>query len=296
VMRMATVDELISLGVPRQVAAGPRLGDGRCFMGGSVETQIATVSEDPGGVAQAEAIGELARRLVASGVSAAPALPSLPSRVELRGDEGEPLHFALGRADLTLETVEVDLTSANFVVTGPPLSGRSTALRAAVAGLRAGTPGVRLVGVGSLTSPLAQEGFWDLAGFGRAQQSTALAKAAELVGGYEGAEARVVLVIDSVEDVDAMELNVHLEPLVRSDAVRVLAACDTGTLERAYSGCMTQLKRNRTVLVLQPASVADIEEQTRARPSLRPGQEFPPGRGVVVSRGQATLVQVGYPH
>jgi hypothetical protein len=86
----------------------------------------------------------------------------------------------------------------------------------------------------------------------------------------------------------------HLEPLVRSDAVRVVAACDPGTLERAFSGWMTQLKRNRTVLVLQPGSVGDVEEQTRARPSLRPGQEFPPGRGVMVSRGQAILVQVGY--
>ncbi|MBO0747824.1 MAG: hypothetical protein J2O47_05720, partial [Acidimicrobiaceae bacterium] len=266
VMRMATVEELISLGVPREAAAGPGLGEGRCFLGASIETQIATVSEDPSGVAQADGVADLARRLLASGVSPAPELPSLPSKVSLGGEACHPLHFALGLADLTLDTVEVDLTYANFVVTGPPLSGRSTALATAVAGIRAGTPGVRFVGIGSLTSPLAREDFWDLAGFGRAHQSTALAQAAELVAGYEGEEVRVVLVIDSLEDVDAMELNIHLEPLVRSDAVRVLAACDSGTLERAYSGWMTQLKRNRTVLVLQPASVADVEEQTRARP------------------------------
>ena len=63
-----------------------------------------------------------------------------------------------------------------------------------------------------------------------------------------------MLVIDSIEDFEAMEYNLALEPLVRSDAVRVVAACDHTTLERAYSGWMTELKRNRAVLVLRPAS------------------------------------------
>ena len=84
-----------------------------------------------------------------------------------------------------------------------------------------------------------------------------------------------------------------LEPLVRSDAVRVVAACDHTTLERAYSGWMTELKRSRAVLILQPASSSEVEDQTRVKPALRPGQDFPPGRGVLVDRGRARLLQVG---
>lgn len=204
-----------------------------------------------------------------------------------------PVRFLLGVADLTLETVQIDLANQNLVVTGPPLSGKSTALETAVEGLRAGTAGVRFAGIGGLTSPLATSSVWDIAGFGRARHVPALQDAVDLLAGDEGDQVKLILVVDSLEDFEGMEYNPLLEAIVRSDAVRVLAACDAATLERAYAGWMTDLERNRVLLVLRPGSPTEIEDQSRSRLVVRPGQQFPPGRGVLVGRGRSTLIQVG---
>ena len=297
VMRMANPDELVGLGVTRKAASGSDLGDGRCFIPSAFEVQAATVSEDPLGSAQASAISALADKLRAEGMTKADALKELPSVVTLDLDDVAPpvpggLRVGLGLADLTLATVTVDLGRQNFVVLGPPLSGRSSALAAVATALAGGPAAPQLIGLGGLTSPLAQLDCWDVAGFGRSKHLSALAAAAATVEGDEGDEVKLVVVIDSAEDFESMEYGMTLEPLVRSDAVRVVATAEVSTLERAYSGWMAELKRNRAVLMLQPESAGDVESVTRARPALRPGQPFPPGRGVLVDHGTAVLVQV----
>ena len=156
VMRMATTDELTGLGVPRPAALGAELGPGRAFIGGGTEMQVATVSEVGSGASQVWEVTRLAEELAAAGVPPAPALRSLPDVAHLPSPDRGYLRFPLGIADLTLEVVEVDLAHQNLVVVGPTLSGRSTALAAAATGLRAGGPGLQLVGIGALTSPLAQ--------------------------------------------------------------------------------------------------------------------------------------------
>ena len=207
--------------------------------------------------------------------------------------DGGPLHVPLGVADLTLDPIGLDLRRAHALVVGPPLSGRSSTL-AHVASRLSGA-GPALVGLGGLTSPLADAGWWYAAGFGRAAQAEALAAAADLVSGYEGDEVRVVLVLDGAEDVESVENNPRLDALLRSDAVRVVAVVEPATLTRAFSGWLGDLRRNRSVLVLQPGAEADVEAVAGVKASLRPGQDFPPGRGVLVARGRPHLVQVACP-
>jgi S-DNA-T family DNA segregation ATPase FtsK/SpoIIIE len=299
VLRMATPDELIGLGVARQAAHGAELRPGRGFVHGSVELQVATVSEDPSGSAQAAAVTALADRLKAEGVRLANALKALPEMVKLDTQKLKkmrtgPLQVPLGIADLTLETVHVDLSRQNLVVLGPPMSGRSTALGAVAWALGEQADDIVLVGLGSFTSPLADFTCWHRAGFGRTRHQAVLDEVAAMIEGDEGDEVKLVLVLDAVEDLEAMEYSMRLEQLVRSDAVRVVATAEAVTLERAYSGWTAELKRNRAVLMLQPESAADVEAVTRAKPSLRPGQQFPPGRGVLVDHGRPTLIQVAY--
>ena len=176
VMRMATTDELTGLGVPRQAALGAELGPGRAFIGGGTEMQVATVSEVGSGASQVSEVTLLAEKLAAAGVPPAPTLLSLPDVARLPvGDIGF-LRFPLGIADLTLEVVEVDLAHQNLVVVGPTLSGRSTALAASAAGIRAGGQGLQLIGMGAATSPLALGFGWDVSGFGHAQHRAALSR------------------------------------------------------------------------------------------------------------------------
>ena len=80
---------------------------------------------------------------------------------------------------------------------------------------------------------------------------------------------------------------------MRTDALRVVVACEPTTIAKAYSGWLSTLRRNRSALVLQPESRNDVESAVGVKPSLRPGQAFPPGRGVLVANRQWALVQVG---
>jgi hypothetical protein len=91
-----------------------------------------------------------------------------------------------------------------------------------------------------------------------------------------------------------MELGPRLEALVRSDAVRVIAVAEPVTLDRAYSGWVAELKRNRASLVLHPGASSDVEAITGTKAPLRPGQPFVPGRGVLVDHGRPTLLQVAW--
>jgi S-DNA-T family DNA segregation ATPase FtsK/SpoIIIE len=299
VLKMATAEELMGLGVPNQLARGAELAAGRGFVHGGTELQVATVSEEPSANAQAAWISALAGRLRAGGTRAAERLQELPEEVRLEAGEmtvpGEPLRVPLGLADLALTVATVDLGRQNLVVLGPPMSGRSSALATVARALSAARGGLRLVGLGGLTSPLAQLTCWDIAGFGRSRQQGAIEEAGAVIEGYEGGEVKLVLVLDSAEDLEAMEYASMLERLVRSDAVRVVATVDAATLGRAYSGWLAELRRNRAVLVLQPESAGEVEAVAGAKPSLRPGQLFPPGRGVLVDHGRSTLIQVALP-
>src|SRR4029453_1665683 len=51
-LRMATPDELNALGVPSKIAKDAELPNGRGFVDGTTEVQVACVSDDPSGVAQ----------------------------------------------------------------------------------------------------------------------------------------------------------------------------------------------------------------------------------------------------
>jgi S-DNA-T family DNA segregation ATPase FtsK/SpoIIIE len=327
VLRMATVDELLGLGVSRAAAAS-ELGDGRGFLNGTTEVQVATVSADPAGAAQTAAVADYGAQLRAAGVAVAPPLPELPATIALAdvAPTAGPLRPVVGIADLTGAPVPVDLRRANLVVVGPPLSGRSTVLATVAAGLRGvnaetGLRGVNaesglrglnaetglrglnaetgprplLVGLGSSASPLAAVDGWDVAGFGRTRLKAAIDDAVAAVDGEDGHEVRVVVMIDCVEDLDAPDLAAALDALVGAEATRTVAVVEPATLARSFSGWIAQLKANRSILQLQPSSALDVEAVCGRRAALRPDQPFPPGRGVLVDRLGATLVQVAVP-
>ena len=293
-LRMATSEELASLGVPMRVAKGAELPAGRGFLGGTEELQVACVGDDPSGVAQAEALAEAGAKLAAAEASRAPALPALPERVAFRAASDRPLVSPLAVVDLTLETAEVDLTRQNVVVTGAPMSGKSCALETVAWGLRESTgPELHMAALGSAASPLGGLGVWDDAAFSRAAHAGLIIRLTEMLAGDEGVEARAVLFVDAAEDLEGNDVLRPLEALMRSDALRVVVACEPTTIAKAYSGWLSTLRRNRSALVLQPESRNDVESAVGVKPSLRPGQAFPPGRGVLVANRQWALVQVG---
>ena len=300
-LRMATADELTALGVPSRIARDAELPNGRGFVDGTTEVQVACVSDDPSGVGQAEAIAALGAKLAASTDARSPAVPALPDALVLPvgGPQSRPLTAPLGLVDLSLDTAVADLSRQNLVVAGPPLSGKSTALETVALGLRAssgagpGAAGLRLVALGTAASPLAALDLWDDAAFARAGLAGVVERLADDLADDEGVDARVALFIDAAEDIEGNDVVRNLEALARRDAVRLVVACEPATLAKAYSGWLAALRRNRSALVLQPESKVDVDTTVGIKPDLRPGQPFPPGRGVFVANRRWQLVQVG---
>jgi hypothetical protein len=301
---MATAEELMSLGAPAALARGAALPPGRGHLDGMGEVQVACVGTGGSGAAQAAALAALGDRLRAVGAACAPALPVLPRSVSLPDaacspppgspGNGRGLTPMLGLADLTLEVARVDLARRNLLVAGPPLSGRSTALETVVRGLRVSNGAQLFVaGIGAGASPLAALDLWDDAAFARAAHPGLVERLAARLAGEEGVDARAVLVVDAAEDVDGAHVLRPLEALVRIDALRLVVACEPTTIAKAYSGWLAALRRNRTALLLQPESRAEVEATVGVRAAWRPGQEFPPGRGLLVAERTCTLVQVG---
>ena len=293
-LRMATPDELASLGVPTKLAKDAELPNGRGYLDGTVEVQIACVSPDPAGVVQADAIAAAAEQLQAQGLTTATGLPELPESFTFETPSTQPLTAPFGRTDLTLQLTEVDLRRQNLVVMGPPLSGKSTALETVAWGVRAATdPEIKLFALGSASSPLADLDVWDDAAFSRAGHAALVTRLGEAIGDDEGIETKAMLFIDAAEDVEGNDVVRPLEALTKRDSLRLVVACEATTINKAYSGWLSPLRRNRSAVLLQPESKGDAEASLGVKPSLRPDQTFPPGRGIFVANRRWSLIQVG---
>jgi hypothetical protein len=174
------------------------------------------------------------------------------------------------------------------------MSGRSSALATVAAGLRASSgDDLRLVALGSASSPLQALDVWDDSAFSRSGHARVADALWELLADDEGVDARAVLFVDGAEEIDDYDVERPLEQLAKRESVRLVVACEPTTLSKAYSGWLSTLRRNRSAVFLQPQTRTDVESVFEVRPALRPGQEFPPGRGIFVANRGWSLVQVG---
>jgi hypothetical protein len=301
VLRMSSPDEMASLNVPSSVAKDAELPNGRGFAswlgGGATEVQIACAGPDPSALAQVETLVAEAEELRSRSDARAPQLPELPDHFVVETEEvGPPLTAALGIADMTAELVRLDLTRQNLVVIGPPQSGKSATLATVAQGLRASTGDkVRLLGMGSAASPLADLDLWDVGAFSRASMPALAEKLWDKVAGMETVDVKYVLFVDPAEDMDDYDIERSLENIVKRECVRLVVACDGDLLAKAYSGWLSTLRRNRTAIMLQPESRIEVDSVLDIKVTFRPGQTFPPGRGIIVANRAWQLLQVAYP-
>jgi S-DNA-T family DNA segregation ATPase FtsK/SpoIIIE len=312
-LRTAEPDEMTSFGVSSKVARDADLGPGRGFLQGPHEVQVAVVGDDPSGAGQAATIEAVARRLAAPRGTArrdrtgrgplagttrppvpvvpAPPLPELPGAVTLTAAPTGPFRVPLGLSDLDLEVVEADLTRQHVAVCGPPQSGRSTTLATVATALARSGDGLHLAGIGAGSSPLAGLDLWDAASFGRTGQVPVLEEVLDRFEMAGGTDPRAVVVLDGVEDLEA-GCTPLLDRLVRAGAVRLVISANVPTLGRGHSGWLGEVRRSRTLVMLQPEGRAEVDQVGGVRPRFRPEQPFPPGRGVVIAHRRWRLVQV----
>ncbi|MFN2465263.1 MAG: FtsK/SpoIIIE domain-containing protein [Candidatus Dormibacteria bacterium] len=297
VLRLADEDEYRNAGLP---AGGPRSSHpppGRGFLGKGDEVQCAVLGQSGSNEEQVAALQDLGAALAAKfGPVAVPGihlLPSVVSHTDL--PIAGPLQAVVGLADTDLSAVAIDLSDDGQLVVGPPHSGRSNTLAVAAASLREGLGDrVRLVLLAPRRTPLAGLGLWDAIAEG-GEQCELLARQLADQGDVEDGPGRpTVVVVDDGEELAEGPVAGALTVVARrgrDTRIRLLAAVETRSAHRAYSGWIPEVRKARQGLLLQPD--LDIDGDLLGARLPRRAAAFPVGRGFLVRRGGVILVQVG---
>ncbi|MEM7273518.1 MAG: FtsK/SpoIIIE domain-containing protein [Actinomycetota bacterium] len=182
--------------------------------------------------------------------------------------DGDRWRLVIGTRHDTLATAHLDLRAGiHAVVTGPPSSGRTTALYTIAAAARAAEPELAIggLGIGDIGRPIGDP--------------AALTELAEGGG---------LLLVDDLEHL-APDMTTALEAVLARPptGVRVVVAGRPETF-KSMQPIVRHLTAGRTGILLMPA--ADAGEVFRLR--VRPPDRQVPGRGHIVTAGTATLVQL----
>lgn len=301
VLRMATGEEYGLLNVPGDVISA-RSPVGRGLMDGA-EIQVALlcrsvtasdgktlVQYDVG--AQSDAIRRFSDSMRRAGTPPAPEIKRLVELVNLEDlpaeVDGRPV---VGISGTTLEPFTFD-PHGSFIITGPPGSGRTSALATVVTGLIRWDSTVRLHYFGNRRSTLGQSSAWESVAFGQdvGAAATALAGDLPLRAGITGLS---VVAIESIGDFVGGPAENALQELAKiclSDGHLLLVEGETTTLTSSF-GLLSYAKSGRSGLALQPDQSDGTTIFRTNFPRLNRA-EFIPGRALAVGLGKTELVQI----
>ncbi|WP_233201960.1 FtsK/SpoIIIE domain-containing protein [Cryobacterium sp. Y11] len=290
VLRLADDTGYTLLDVPGDIL-NAKSAPGRAIFDG-LETQIAVCGGSAVAAEQAAAVRVLAESLQARGIQAAMPIGSLsrdypatelPDRVM-----AQP---ALGLSDETLDSVGF-VPRGTLLLSGPPASGRSNALRALMHAFERFDPTVKRYYIGNARSGLAGLPGW-------VGSATTIVGAVELAKelteavSADVATPRIAIVIENLANFLQTPADAVLVELIkqvkRSDHFLV-ADGETASWNSSWPR-FAEMKNTRRGLLLQPDTIeGDILLKTPL-PRLNRA-EFPPGRGMMVSGGKVVRVQL----
>jgi S-DNA-T family DNA segregation ATPase FtsK/SpoIIIE len=297
VLAHADRDDLAAYGInPREAPTSMPPGRAIAMAAGAegVAVQVALLDADPGGAAQAAALDRLcasarSRWPGPNGVRRVDALPAViaPAEIEALRDQPRPpspVAVTVGVGGDHLGPVDLDLAELGnaFLVAGPPRSGRSGALLTIAQSLR----DVPVVALCPRRSPLRDlPNAAAVLGDDIAELDPLLAELGTPVA---------VLVDDAELLADgpaALALEAYLRR-VRDTGSLLVAAGTTDDLQaQRYRGWLAALRRVRAGLLLNPLSHVDGELFDLRLPRSTAGG-WPPGRGLLVTHGRYSAVQV----
>ena len=293
VLRLADEGGYGMLDVPSDIL-GSKSAAGRAIVDG-METQIAILGGSSAVADQSAATKRLAESMRRAGVHPVAGIGSMPteySAAELPDAlDGNPV---LGMSDVDLGPYAFD-PSGVMLVAGPPASGRTTALRALTQAYGRARPAARQYYLGNSRSPLAQGDWW--AGTATTiEEVAALARDLAAAVADPDTEGSIVVIVETISDFLQTPAETPLTELVkavkRSDHT-FIAESETSTWSSSW-GLFSEIKTVRRGLLLQPDyTEGEFLLKTPLPRSNR--AEFPPGRGVFVSRGKFVRVQLPMP-
>lgn len=292
-MRLADDNDYLLLDAPSDILGSASV-PGRSIING-LEAQIAVLGGSRSIAQQSEELEQLALSMMASGVPAAPEVQRLATEFSVDTLPQNTGMLTLGIADDTLEPVGI-AAEGIFMVTGPPVSGRSTALQLLVASARRAHPDSTTAYFGSAKSIVARASQWTHQALS-VDDAAALAKQLlEVVSVPPTASGPLTIMIEGVSEYLGTVADSDLVSLVkaaRRNGHFVVAESESSTWSQSWP-LLVEIKSARRGMALQPDVMeGDLLFKTsfpRARRS-----DFPPGRGWLVEAGKVRNVQLALP-
>jgi S-DNA-T family DNA segregation ATPase FtsK/SpoIIIE len=285
VLRQTDDGGYIDYGIPAALSKGIELPNGRGICDNRL-VQVGLVSKDPSAAAQGAAIAEFAAGLGDVTPTTLASTPP-PDTVRVPLEARDPESFTLGRTDVFGTLVEVSVRHSGFCVTGPPRSGRTTALRQAARSLVAAGYEVWTVGLG--------EGIGGPGRHAAAKSDAMLGLVEEFATLCETfpRERPYVLVVDDIDRYELTALDSAYDRILKTETSRLIGSIETRNMSGyTQSTMLSEVRREPSLLFLQPDGASEVVQYVGVRPNLRPGFKLTAGRGVLVMDRQPQAVLV----
>jgi DNA segregation ATPase FtsK/SpoIIIE, S-DNA-T family len=262
-----------------------------------LETQIAVLGGSTNVAEQSKAIDALAETMRRNGAIEAPPIERLAEEVQLAElQTARPGTAVIGVADDTLSPVEIEPAGV-FMISGPPASGRTTALATFGQAARAGRPKTTLVYFGNARSQVGSMPLWDKRSTNLEDAATLARELLPLAEKPATESAHLTLVIEGISDFLGGAADADLTALIKAAKRNdhfVIAESESSTMSQSWPLLM-EVKSGRRGFALQPdPAEGDMLYRTSFPRSKR--SDFPVGRGWLVQAGKVRKVQLGLPH
>ncbi|WP_104082182.1 FtsK/SpoIIIE domain-containing protein [Cryobacterium sp. Y11] len=301
VLRQATEDDYMLLGAPKDVLSVTS-PPGRGIIDGN-EVQLAVLGASSNLAVQSREVQRLAASMRRQSPLEAPRIGRLPEHVSLLllPETDAQGRAAIGLADDTLAAIGVE-QRGTFIISGPPGSGRTTALATLVAALGRSPqhPQIALFAPrrtalsGAAAGRLGTDGS---DGFVLVADTidavvTAASRLTERIEAGSFTVGQLAVVLEGVTDFTGTDAEHPLAQLVKAAAraeLFVVGEAESSTWSQAYT-LAGPFKSGRRGLLLVPGEMdGDMLLGTPLGRLKR--SEFPPGRGFLIVNGHAMRLQ-----
>ncbi|WP_110589961.1 FtsK/SpoIIIE domain-containing protein [Microbacterium suaedae] len=294
ILRLSDVNQYTLLGAEKDVL-NDQSPPGRAVVDRS-EVQLAVLGGTTNTSEQAKKVDALAAELREQGVAEAPIIGSLPTQVDSRElpprADGQPV---FGVADDTLAARGFDPVGS-FIVTGPPASGKTNALKSLIIAMERFDPEVKLFHFGTRRSELADFRPWVRSATKSDDEKELAVELTEIVAD-ESIPFRILIVCEDMPHLADGGADRAMRALLKAVGESDHMLIGEADVSRAGggSGVLGEWKAGRQGIALKPDAY-DGDSLFKVPFGRIKRSDFPEGRGMFVQAGRAVLMQMPVAH